>query len=607
MSYPGNESLAPDIQARVLDTFQQTLKLVESDSRKEAELGCDFILRLDPLFEPARWLQDRLSTATGTIVLDDVKAAVADAIGGSPETDFDASLDDLDLAARETPDEKPEQAAESVVEPEVDESPAPVEAPVSVSKAAATQADTFGKADQPTPATAEEVLDAPVAALDTESEQRIQELLGEGHAAFERNEYQSAIDAWSRIFLIDIDHPEANQRIEQARKLKAEAERTVEQAFHEALSKIEHGDLEAGRSRLETVLEMQPDHLLAREHLEKLDAPPAEADLTPPAPAQPIAGSSSIDAPPPPAALDEPDLDAGLDLDQLVTPSDLEGQSAPIPIPKPRPPQKKAAADGDKKKLLLYVGAGVLALVLIGGWLLASNWSSFFPNSAETVDAPSASPDPIELAESMHAQGKASTAIAQLKRLPPHHELYSEAQALIARWEGQAQAATEDRGPTEADLVEFDSLIEQARNAQARREYLLVDELLTRAVAIQPLDENARNLKLVADAELEPLRTLVEIFRQGEWEMTLRELWRLHEDMPNNPDVSRLMVDSYYNIGVRALQRGDTSAAAKHFGEALEISSSDTDILRAAQFAQTYQDRPEDLLYRIFVKYVPFR
>ena len=121
------------------------------------------------------------------------------------------------------------------------------------------------------------------------------------------------------------------------------------------------------------------------------------------------------------------------------------------------------------------------------------------------------------------------------------------------------------------------------------------------------LDDAAMNLKMVADVQLEPLRSLVAIFKQGEWEMVLRDLWRLRDEMPDNPDVTRLMVDSYYNLGVRALQRGDSTSAADHFAEALELSPQDRTLERVTQFAETYRSRPEDLLYRIYVKYLPFR
>lgn len=89
--------------------------------------------------------------------------------------------------------------------------------------------------------------------------------------------------------------------------------------------------------------------------------------------------------------------------------------------------------------------------------------------------------------------------------------------------------------------------------------------------------------------------------------MALRDLWLLRERMPDSPDVNRLMVDSYYNLGVRALQRGDTASASEHFSEALSFTSGDPELQRVSRFANTYQERPEDLLYRIFVKYLPFR
>jgi len=61
MTYVGNADLSPQIQERIQNTFQQTVGLAEEGNRQEALLGCDFILRLDPLFEPARLLQERLS------------------------------------------------------------------------------------------------------------------------------------------------------------------------------------------------------------------------------------------------------------------------------------------------------------------------------------------------------------------------------------------------------------------------------------------------------------------------------------------------------------------------------------------------------------------
>ena len=53
MSYSGDPSLASEIKERIVSTFGQALDLTDKGSRREALLGCDFVLRLDPLF--VRW------------------------------------------------------------------------------------------------------------------------------------------------------------------------------------------------------------------------------------------------------------------------------------------------------------------------------------------------------------------------------------------------------------------------------------------------------------------------------------------------------------------------------------------------------------------------
>ena len=67
------------------------------------------------------------------------------------------------------------------------------------------------------------------------------------------------------------------------------------------------------------------------------------------------------------------------------------------------------------------------------------------------------------------------------------------------------------------------------------------------------------------------------------------------------------MVDSYYDLAVRDLQRGDAKSAAKRLDEAAKLAPDDAEVARHRLFAQTYQDRAKDLLYRTYVKYLPSR
>ncbi|MGD2114194.1 MAG: hypothetical protein PVG07_04015, partial [Acidobacteriota bacterium] len=183
-------------------------------------------------------------------------------------------------------------------------------------------------------------------------------------------------------------------------------------------------------------------------------------------------------------------------------------------------------------------------------------------------------------------------------------------QELIAEWEApaaEAEAASSEPAIPPAELERREDLIARADQAFDRSEYLRALELYDDARDVAPLEGGARERFREAARELEPLTSQIELFRQGEYEMVMPQLWRMLEDDPSNRDVRRLLVDSYYNRGVRELQRGDANRAAAEFREALSLAPDDRELQRHFQLAQTYQQRSKDLLYRIYVKYLPFR
>jgi len=760
MRYVGNTSLSPQIQERILNTFQQTLSLAQEDNRQEALLGCDFILRLDPLFEPARHLQQRLNETEGAIEVADlaeivdaeveaapqeatpgaVEAPVAtevpptvepapvvtevppiveqapvatevappeappaaasdipgrmallfeqrsyqellqlaqehqDLIAKNPElrqfaetatARFEAEpyvrnfiesartakdLGDLtsaqahlekareldtshpDLAILEgdldaaTPVAPPTEVPPLVVEPAPDETtapmevPPPTEVPPSVEIPPPLGASESQEPDEPVPpapevsaeeATAEEPvqvepqvvpsLDAePAARLDSESEQRINALLGEGQEAFDTGQYQSAIDAWSRIFLIDIDHAETSRRIELARKLKAEVERQIEESFHEAISMLESGKVDEAREAFQKTLELQPSHMGARDYLEKLD----KGDLAPAEAKQPEV-APDVDAE---AAADEAQITETHEASDLA----FDQPAAPTSIPDDvyiGPEEEAVAKPAPRKRSFTLIGTAVLVIVLVAAWFVYSKWDSFFPASTDdqqTAGQPQI--DPVERARELHEAGNTAMAINVLRRLPPGNDQYAEAQSLIAMWEvGDQPDESLNAGPTEADLARREELLEQAVTAGKQGENLLALALVEEAAQIAELEGEDMEIQTAATDMLEALHRERELFEQGDWEYALPELWRMHEADPQNRDVVRLMADSYFNLGLRDLQRGDPRAAQEKFEEALELSPDDEELQRMVEFATSYVQRPSDMLYRIFVKYQPFR
>lgn len=738
MSYAGNPSLSSDIQNRVLGTFEQTLGLAAEGNRQEALLGCDFVLRMDSQFEPARRLQERLRNSTGPVRVDDLLATPGDdpfagainlglpdlpdlpafgasavsaaaaagpdlrgrfqsflearrfqelltlahqeqeAVGRDPELMRMATaaqermeaepyvnkfLNAAQEAARQGQRDEVARLSEKIRAldpshpglaalsgaPSVPSAPAFAAPAFSAPAADATDMGFEMSFDEPAgsldlgtdlpdltfdspsldlsldePDAGPSLMDPELVSaadfpsslgsgggLESETDRRIRELLDEGQRGYDNGDLQGAIDAWSRIFLIDIDHQEAARRIEQARKLKAEHERQAEEIFHEGTAKIEAGDLQGARQSFQRVLEIQPGYFAAREYLQQLEA--GKVPVIKPKPKE----TPSSSALPTPSDLD---LDTGeLKEEILIPPDPSEVAAAERQRPKQKPKTMGGPARaGRARKLFVLVGSVVLLLALAGGAFVYLNRERLFPNSQaeEGSIAGPAIADPVGRATELQKAGKTQSALSQLKRIPPSDPAYARAQELIKEWSADmAGAPTPTPAATPAVAVapppvspERLAVLNAARDAYQGGSYLEAIRRLEQASSqggqLEPADA-----EMLANAkrQTETLSAQIDLFRQHEWEHALRDLWRLHEAEPGNRDVTQLMVDSYYNLGLRDLQRMDSAKAIENFREAAGLDPNDKGLQRQLAFAQTYQERPKDLLYRIYVKHLPLR
>ena len=458
-----------------------------------------------------------------------------------------------------------------------------------------------------------------------ESDDRIGQLLAEGQEAADRGDYQTAIDAWSRIFLIDVDHEEAARRIEDARRQKAEREREVEEVFHDGLDALERGEKDQAKAQFQKVLEVQPNHLAAREYLQQIEAGGPVTGLDEQvAGVQDVAsglgnfdlsdlsgGGETASSEPlkqeilvPPAPGEKPDPSGGVA-------SAYDDAASGTPVVAPR---RVAAGARSGRRSFLLIGGLVLVLVAVAAWFVLQNKERFFPNSttdeAAATAAVSEGQSTLERAKALHEKGNTGMALAQLKRIRPDQPEYKEAQALISSWQEPAAPAPEKAAkPTVSpeDMNRRQGLIDQAAAAYGRHEFLRALELYDAARGIAPLEGRDLDNFRQSATELEPLKRQIELFHEGEYEIIMPELWRMLEDDPANPDARQLLVSSYYNRGVRELQRGDAARAAAEFQEALSLAPDDEELQRHYLFAKTYEQRSKDLLYRIYVKYLQFR
>jgi tetratricopeptide (TPR) repeat protein len=415
---------------------------------------------------------------------------------------------------------------------------------------------------------------------------RIRELLNEGQTFFEREEYQNAIDVWSRIFLIDIENQEASNRIEAARGKKAERERQAEELFHRAGDQIEKGSFEEAKNTLAQVLVLQPGHSSARDYLEQLHA-----------------GKVPTIRREDPAALDLLDDGGFGDLQKAAGVKEV-GHTLEAAVARDRVVVVKRT----DRRLIAAAAAG--AIVVIGTiYFLVTKWDSLFPN-AESAAATSApvKTGSLERAKKVFEAGKVENAIQLLERVPPEDEGYKEAQTLITQWKAMVKSGTpEDAGPSPELAARRQRMVEAAREMHKQRQYLRSRKLLERANKIMPLEGADLALKQDADGRLSDLSQEIALFAEGSYEQMLPDLWRKHDANPQDLDVLNLIVDAYYNLAVADLQRGLPEGASQKLKEAVGLAQGNEELLRLKLFADSYAQRSQDLLYRIYVKYLPTR
>ena len=91
-AYPGNPSLPQEVRDKILSTFRHTLNLFKEGKSEDCLIGCDFILKMDPRFAPARQLMEKAKNPASEVDVGRLEALVVETPTrqervASPETD----------------------------------------------------------------------------------------------------------------------------------------------------------------------------------------------------------------------------------------------------------------------------------------------------------------------------------------------------------------------------------------------------------------------------------------------------------------------------------------------------------------------------------------
>jgi tetratricopeptide (TPR) repeat protein len=682
------------VKDRVVSTFRQTLALYKQGRMDEVAAGCNLLLQMDPNFDPARKLQEKLRNPGAAIDVDsllpavrDVRSPLQQAREAMASRDFEQVIhvtseilsdDLLNDEARVLGDEAREklEAAPFVEQfarkadhnltsgnvasakmelekarsldpthPEVvrvaraiearGAAPAPVSpafvvdnpAPSPSARSTAQAADfgfTFEEdkvpevsfsdfsfnapastdfSFDPSPATpaapaiggpAEfDFATASVATTD-DDQQKIEQYLSDGDRAFAAGEYSQAIDLWSRIFLIDVTNDSASDRIERAKAKRREQEQKAEAILASGVEAFERGDTEKAHADLTEVLRLDPRNTQAQDYLDRL------SETVTPSPSNPY-------TPPGEERLDVFDDELSSGYDAPLMPPDPGTLPAPAPAPASKSGKQKAAAArpataGRKRPTGLI--AAVLALLVLGagGWFA---WTRFM-NPPETQEDTGAGAALLSRASLLAGKGDYDRAIALLRDIKPGDPQHDKAMVMIADLQQKKSGAAQLIDGVPAAQY-YQQRVAAAGAAFSAGDFSAAKAAFEQAMRVQPLPPDLRTQYEAASQQASKLDAAKSLFSERKYAEAIANLQPLLQAEPQNAGIRRMLADAHFNLAAMALQEERTPDAIRELDEALKLNPNDELARRSRELAQRYNNEPKDLLYRIYVKYLPLR
>ena len=433
------------------------------------------------------------------------------------------------------------------------------------------------------PATGE--FDFTTASIETspEDQQKIAQYLSEGDRAFDSGDYQQAIDIWSRVFLIDVTNEQASERIDKAKVKRREIEQQLESVVAAGMTAFEHNDFATARAKFDEVLRLDPTNPTAHEYIGRLDegaAADTAARVIPPsrpaAPGRDIFDDEELSAPyPAPAA---------------------------IPAPAKKPAAKPAAPSKAGKPLPVGLIATVLAVIVVGaaGWF---GWTKFMnrpqPNRAAAESL-------MKQAQTLAKGGKYDQAIALLRDVRADDPLHDRALGMIADLQKKRAQAAETVDGRPAAVVYQEGLT-QGKTALDAHDYEGAKRAFESAQRVKPLPPDMKALYDTASQQVAKLDSAHALFKERKFQDALTSLQQLQQQDPQNQNIARLIVDAHFNLGAMALQEERLPDAMREFDEVLKADPNDEVAKRSRTLAERYNGQTKDLMYKIYVKYLPMR
>jgi tetratricopeptide (TPR) repeat protein len=707
MAYPGNPELSPQAQDRVMTAFKQVVGKLQQGNREEALIGLEFVLRLDPVYAPAKNLHQQLSSGAAEIDLNDVlsqlqapttdtiNTLLVEAVEMYDERDFEGARAKVDQVLLDLPgheearfllsqiedatkgssqvgqflqqardalargdsqeaanfvmmaqalDPHHREIAETIAlieqggdvsleqagfaeedqeapadsgepgavgfepaigssdlfsEAEHDAPPigmdgaasfeeaapadetAPGPPPVHVSAAAEPEPPASAEAYYEETDVAEEGLFETASTMSAPDPEEVEvdpsdtpavirDLLMKGGTAAAADDYAAAIDAWSRILLIDHKHEEALDRIEHIRHAKEDIERRIEPMLADARSSHLSGDLEVASDFVRRALELSPNNVEATRLQEAIQrgAHPDSSELD---------GDSSM-----------PELEDDLFTDEFEATADF-GEAASGPSQTLEGEWRTPVKPKRKIPWQWWAVIGAVGIVIVG----AAMWfGGFFAPAPEAEQRINVVSRVLTEAAEMYNQKRVEEAILHLEQNSADDQFQPRIDRAINEY--RAAVATPVPTPIPEGLTACRELLEEGR-------WMAAYERVRSELRAHPDDPGLEEVRQQI-LEVEPVvADLYGAVRSGDHAAAIDLAKALLEKRPDDSEVVAAYDRFLFNAALAELRAFNLSNAEFYLTELQQRQPEDAEIQRILEFVNTYKTRPIDMQLEIFV------
>lgn len=253
-----------------------------------------------------------------------------------------------------------------------------------------------------------------------------------------------------------------------------------------------------------------------------------------------------------------------------------------------------------RKKILIPILIVIFViLVLVVGWFLMEG-------GKETQKQ--LSPDLLlTKAQGLMTQGKWEEALAELSQIKPEAKEYPQAIELITKIKGsipKKKQETVDGRPIDVVFKEYKN---KAYEAYKQKDYALSEEYYKKAQELMPLSFEDKAYFDDVQKVLSQINSAKSYFASGNLEQAISILGPIYRE-EKVLQAKELLILANYNLGILKLKEEKLIEAQKYFKEVLAFSPEDEEAKKNLKFIERYsQETRKDLLYQIYLKYITVR